>query len=177
MGATDVAVLRNGREQRIPVEALAVGDRFVVRPGEKIATDGAVIEGSSAVDARLLTREPVPVEVGPGGPVTGVTVNAGGGLLVRATRVGAATALARMARLVEQARSGEGAGAAAGRPGDRGVRAGRDRAGGRDSRVLAGAPARVDAARVALRVQGLDHYETAPAVLVVRDGVISRRRW
>ena len=106
MGAKDVAVLRDGREQRIPVDALAVGDVFVVRPGEKIATDGAVIEGSSAVDASLLTGEPVPVEVGPGDPVTGATVNAGGRLLVRATRVGADTQLAQMARLVEQAQSG-----------------------------------------------------------------------
>ena len=107
MGAKDVAVLRDGREQRIPVDALAVGDVFVVRPGEKIATDGEVLEGSSAVDASLLTGEPVPVEVGPGDAVTGATVNAGGRLLVRATRVGADTQLAQMARLVEQAQSGK----------------------------------------------------------------------
>ena len=92
MGAKDVAVLRDGREQRVPVDQLAVGDQFVVRPGEKIATDGEVVEGASAVDASLLTGEPVPVEVGPGDAVTGATVNAGGRLVVRATRVGADTA-------------------------------------------------------------------------------------
>jgi len=107
MGAKDVAVLRNGREQRVPVDQLLIGDQFVVRPGEKIATDGEVIDGTSAVDASLLTGEPVPVEVGPGDAVTGATVNAGGRLLVRATRVGADTALAQMARLVEQAQSGK----------------------------------------------------------------------
>ena len=107
MGAKDVAVLRDGREQLIPVEQLAVGDVFVVRPGEKIATDGVVIEGSSAVDASLLTGEPVPVEVAPGDGVTGATVNAGGRLTVRATRVGADTQLAQMARLVEQAQTGK----------------------------------------------------------------------
>jgi len=107
MGAKDVAVLRDGREERIPVDALAVGDVFVVRPGEKIATDGEVLEGSSAVDASMLTGEPVPVEVGPGDAVTGATVNAGGRLLVRATRVGADTQLAQMARLVEAAQSGK----------------------------------------------------------------------
>ena len=107
MGAKDVAVLRDGREQRVPVDQLAVGDHFVVRPGEKIATDGEVIDGASAVDASLLTGEPVPVEVGPGDAVTGATVNAGGRLVVRATRVGADTALAQMARLVEAAQSGK----------------------------------------------------------------------
>ena len=107
MGAKDVAVLRDGHEQRVPVDQLVVGDRFVVRPGEKIATDGEVIEGSSAVDASLLTGEPVPVEVGAGDTVTGATVNAGGRLIVRATRVGADTQLAQMARLVEQAQSGK----------------------------------------------------------------------
>jgi Cu+-exporting ATPase len=107
MGAKDVAVLRDGREQRIPVDQLQVGNRFVVRPGEKVATDGQVIEGSSAVDASLLTGEPVPVEVGPGDAVTGATVNAGGRLVVRATRIGADTQLAQMARLVEAAQSGK----------------------------------------------------------------------
>jgi Cu+-exporting ATPase len=107
MGAKDVAVLRDGREQRVPVDQLVVGDRFVVRPGEKIATDGQVVEGASAVDASLLTGEPVPVEVGPGDVVTGATVNAGGRLIVRATRIGADTQLAQMARLVEQAQSGK----------------------------------------------------------------------
>jgi Cu+-exporting ATPase len=107
MGAKDVAVLKGGTEQRIPVEQLVVGDVFVVRPGEKIATDGEVVEGSSAVDASLLTGEPVPVEVGPGDTVTGATVNAGGRLVVRASRVGTDTALAQMAKLVEQAQSGK----------------------------------------------------------------------
>ena len=86
LGAKDVAVLRDGREERIPVDQLAVGDLFIVRPGEKIATDGVVEDGSSAIDASLLTGEPVPVEVGPGDPVTGATINAGGRLVVRATR-------------------------------------------------------------------------------------------
>ncbi|MEU4162835.1 heavy metal translocating P-type ATPase [Actinoplanes sp. NPDC026670] len=107
LGAKDVAVLRDGRELRVPVDQLAVGDRFTVRPGEKIATDGVVEEGSSAVDRSLLTGESVPVEVGPGGDVTGGTVNAGGRLVVRATRVGAGTQLAQMARLVEQAQTGK----------------------------------------------------------------------
>ncbi|WP_106401227.1 heavy metal translocating P-type ATPase [Actinocorallia populi] len=107
LGAKDVAVLRDGREERIPVERLAAGDLFVVRPGEKIATDGVVEEGSSAVDASLLTGESVPVEVGPGDAVAGATVNAGGRLVVRATRVGADTQLAQMARLVEEAQTGK----------------------------------------------------------------------
>jgi Cu+-exporting ATPase len=107
MGAKDVAVRRADREERIPVEALRVGDVFVVRPGEKVATDGVVLEGSSAVDASLLTGEPIPVEVGPGDRVTGATVNSGGRLLVRATRVGADTQLAQMARLVEAAQTGK----------------------------------------------------------------------
>ena len=100
LGAKDVAVLRDGVEQRIPIDQLAVGDRFVVRPGEKVATDGVVEDGTSAIDASLLTGEPVPVEVGPGDAVTGATVNAGGRLVVRATRVGADTELAQIARLV-----------------------------------------------------------------------------
>ncbi|MBC2906137.1 heavy metal translocating P-type ATPase [Streptomyces cupreus] len=107
LGAKDVAVLRDGREQRIPVAELAVGDRFVVRPGEKIATDGTVVEGVSAVDASMLTGESVPVDVTAGDPVTGATVNAGGRLVVEATRVGADTQLARMARLVEDAQNGK----------------------------------------------------------------------
>ncbi|GAA2481389.1 heavy metal translocating P-type ATPase [Actinocorallia cavernae] len=107
LGAKDVAVLRDGREVRVPVSALAVGDRFVVRPGEKVATDGTVIEGVSAVDAAMLTGESVPVDVGPGDQVTGATVNAGGRLVVEATRVGADTQLARMARLVEDAQNGK----------------------------------------------------------------------
>ncbi|GAA1501374.1 heavy metal translocating P-type ATPase [Dactylosporangium maewongense] len=109
LGAKDVAVLRDGTEHRIPVDQLAVGDRFVVRPGEKIATDGVVDEGTSAVDEAMLTGESVPVEVGPGSAVTGATVNAGGRLVVRATRVGADTQLAQMAKLVEQAQTGKAA--------------------------------------------------------------------
>ncbi len=107
MGAKDVTVLRGGTEQRIPVGRLSVGDLFVVRPGEKIATDGEVTEGASAVDTSLLTGEPVPVEVGPGDAVVGATVNAGGRLVVRATRIGAETQLAQMARLVEEAQNGK----------------------------------------------------------------------
>jgi Cu+-exporting ATPase len=110
LGAKDVAVLRGDggiTEVRIPVDQLAVGDRFVVRPGEKVATDGVVEDGTSAVDASLLTGESVPVEVGPGDGVTGATVNAGGRLVVRATRVGADTALAQIARLVHDAQAGK----------------------------------------------------------------------
>ncbi|MGW6727225.1 heavy metal translocating P-type ATPase [Nocardia sp. NPDC055029] len=107
LGAKDVAVVRNGVETRIPVEQLAVGDEFVVRPGEKIATDGVVTEGSSAVDASMLTGESVPVEVGVDDVVTGATVNVGGRLLVRATRIGADTQLAQMAQLVEDAQTGK----------------------------------------------------------------------
>ncbi|MFE6700560.1 heavy metal translocating P-type ATPase [Streptomyces sp. NPDC057718] len=107
LGAKDVAVLRAGREVRVPASALVVGDRFVVRPGEKIATDGTVVEGSSAVDASMLTGESVPVEVAVGDTVTGATLNAGGRLVVQATRVGADTQLSRMARLVEDAQNGK----------------------------------------------------------------------
>ncbi|MEU9720878.1 heavy metal translocating P-type ATPase [Streptomyces sp. NPDC047976] len=107
LGAKDVAVLRDGREVRIPVGALAVGDRFAVRPGEKIATDGTVVEGSSAVDASMLTGESVPVDVTAGDTVTGATVNTSGRLLVEATRIGADTQLARMARMVEEAQNGK----------------------------------------------------------------------
>ncbi|MFJ1804807.1 MULTISPECIES: heavy metal translocating P-type ATPase [unclassified Streptomyces] len=107
LGARDVAVLRDGKEVRIPVDRLAVGDRFVVRPGEKVATDGTVVEGASAVDASMLTGESVPVDVGPGDAVTGATVNAAGRLVVEATRIGADTRLARMAQLVEAAQTGK----------------------------------------------------------------------
>ena len=107
LGAKDVAVLRDGHELRIPSEQLVVGDRFVVRPGEKVATDGVVEEGTSAVDASMLTGESVPVEVGPGDAVIGATVNAGGRLVVRANRIGADTALAQIARLVTEAQSGK----------------------------------------------------------------------
>ncbi|MEU6971712.1 heavy metal translocating P-type ATPase [Kitasatospora aureofaciens] len=109
LGAGDVAVLQDGREIRLPVERLTVGMRFVVRPGEKIATDGTVVEGASAVDASMLTGESVPVEVTVGDTVTGATVNAGGRLVVEATRVGADTQLSRTARLVEEAQNGKAA--------------------------------------------------------------------
>ncbi|HUC24825.1 MAG TPA: heavy metal translocating P-type ATPase [Streptosporangiaceae bacterium] len=109
MGARDVAVLRDGAEVRVPVDQLAAGDRFVVRPGEKIAADGVVEAGYSAVDASMLTGEPVPVEVTVGDPVTGATVNASGRLVVRATRVGSDTQLAQTARLVEEAQNGKAA--------------------------------------------------------------------
>ncbi len=107
MGAKDVAVLRDGIETRVPTDRLVVGDVFVVRPGEKLATDGVVVEGSSAVDASMLTGESVPVEVRPGDEVIGATVNAGGRLLVRASRIGADTQLAQMARLVADAQNGK----------------------------------------------------------------------
>ncbi|WP_114424124.1 heavy metal translocating P-type ATPase [Nocardioides houyundeii] len=107
LGARDVALLRDGVETRVPVEQLAVGDQFVVRPGEKIATDGEVVSGTSAVDASMVSGESVPVEVGPGSSVVGACVNVGGRLVVRATRVGADTQLAQMARLVEDAQSGK----------------------------------------------------------------------
>ncbi|TDV53607.1 heavy metal translocating P-type ATPase [Actinophytocola oryzae] len=107
LGAKEVAVLRDGVEVTVPVAELAEGDRFVVRPGEKVATDGVVEEGSSAVDASMLTGESVPVEVGPGDEVVGATVNVGGRLVVRATRVGEETQLAQMARLVEEAQTGK----------------------------------------------------------------------
>ncbi|PUB25956.1 Cu+-exporting ATPase [Promicromonospora sp. AC04] len=107
LGAKDVAVLRGGAETRIPVESLAVGDEFVVRPGEKVATDGVIVTGSSAIDASMLTGESVPVEVGVGDTVAGATVNFGGRLVVRATQVGSDTQLARIAKLVEDAQSGK----------------------------------------------------------------------
>jgi P-type Cu+ transporter len=108
LGAKDVAVLdADGAERRVPIERLAVGDRFVVRPGEKVATDGVVEEGASAVDQSLLTGESVPVEKQPGDDVAGASVNAGGRLVVRATKVGADTALAQIARLVTDAQSGK----------------------------------------------------------------------
>ncbi|MBT2505332.1 copper-translocating P-type ATPase [Streptomyces sp. ISL-98] len=109
LGAKSVTVVRDGREETIPTADLAVGDHFLVRPGEKIATDGTVVEGTSAVDAAMLTGESVPVEVGPGDSVTGATLNAGGRLVVEATRVGADTQLARMAKLVEDAQNGKAA--------------------------------------------------------------------
>ncbi|HET9893332.1 MAG TPA: heavy metal translocating P-type ATPase [Streptosporangiaceae bacterium] len=107
LGAKDVAVLRDGSEIRIPVDQLAVDDLFVTRPGEKIATDGQIVTGSSAVDASLLTGESVPVEVGPGDNVTGATTNTSGRLVIRATHVGAATQLAQITRLVTRAQAGK----------------------------------------------------------------------
>ena len=107
LGAKEVSVLRGGVEVKIPTEELQVGDEFIVRPGEKIATDGIVTSGTSAVDASMLTGESVPVEVGEGDTVTGATVNAGGRLVVRATRVGSDTQLAQMAKLVEDAQTGK----------------------------------------------------------------------
>jgi P-type Cu+ transporter len=107
LGAKDAAVLRDGREIRVPVARLRVGDRFVVRPGEKVATDGVVVDGASAVDVSMLTGESVPVEVGAGDHVVGATVNAGGRLVIEATRIGADTQLAQMARLVTEAQNGK----------------------------------------------------------------------
>ncbi|MFH7599070.1 heavy metal translocating P-type ATPase [Streptomyces racemochromogenes] len=109
LGAKEVTVLRGGQEVTVPTADLQVGDRFLVRPGEKIATDGTVVEGSSAVDASMLTGESVPVEVSAGDSVTGATLNAGGRLVVEATRVGSDTQLSRMARLVEDAQNGKAA--------------------------------------------------------------------
>ncbi|MFI5888988.1 heavy metal translocating P-type ATPase [Actinoplanes sp. NPDC051513] len=109
LGAKSVTVLREGHEQQISASDLRVGDLFLVRPGEKVATDGVVVDGVSALDQSLLTGESVPTEVRPGDPVTGATVNAGGRLTVRATRVGADTQLAQMAKLVEEAQTGKAA--------------------------------------------------------------------
>jgi Cu+-exporting ATPase len=109
LGAKSVTVIHNGVERQIPAGDLRVGDEFVVRPGEKVATDGLVVDGASAIDVSMLTGESVPVEVGPGEPVTGATTNAGGRLVVRATRVGADTQLAQMARLVEDAQNSKAA--------------------------------------------------------------------
>ena len=109
LGAKEARLLRDGKEVSVPVEQLVVGDLFVVRPGEKVATDGIVVEGSSAVDQSMLTGEPVPVEVGPGSEVAGATINTYGRLVVRAAKVGTDTALAQIARLVEQAQAGKAA--------------------------------------------------------------------
>lgn len=105
MGAKDVAVLKGDREERIPIADLMVDDQFIVRPGEKIATDGEVVQGHSSVDVSLLTGEPIPVDVGPGDDVVGAGINNSGRLVVRATRVGSDTQLARIASLVEQAQA------------------------------------------------------------------------
>ena len=136
MGANDAAVLRDGVEVRIPVSDLVVGDRFVVRPGEKIATDGRVVEGGSAIDASMLTGESVPVEVGPGDVVVGATINSGGRLVVQATRVGADTELASWPGSSSRRRPAR-RGAAARRSGLGGLRTRRHRAGSRHARGLA----------------------------------------
>jgi Cu+-exporting ATPase len=107
LGAKEARVVRDGQETLVPVDQLRVGDLFVVRPGEKLATDGVVVEGLSAIDQSMLTGEPVPVEAGPGAEVAGATINASGRLVVRATRVGADTALAQIARLVAEAQAGK----------------------------------------------------------------------
>jgi P-type Cu+ transporter len=107
LGAKDVSVLRNGVEQRIPIDSLSVGDEFVVRPGEKVAADGVVVDGTSAVDGSMLTGESVPVDVEPGDQVVGATVNVDGRIVVRANRIGSDTQLAQMARLVEDAQNGK----------------------------------------------------------------------
>lgn len=109
LGAKDVTVLRDGREVRIDVQALAVDDQFVVRPGEKIATDGVVIAGTSSVDTSMITGEPVPIEVGPGDTVVGGTINSGGKIMVTARRVGAHTQLAQLTRLISEAQQGKAA--------------------------------------------------------------------
>jgi Cu+-exporting ATPase len=109
LGAKDVSILRDGSETRVPIAQLGVDDEFVVRPGERVATDGVVLDGRSALDRSLLTGESVPVEVGPGDLVVGATVNVGGRLLVRASRIGADTQLARMGRLVQDAQNGKAA--------------------------------------------------------------------
>jgi Cu+-exporting ATPase len=132
LGAKDAHVLRGGEEVRVPIRELEVGDRFVVRPGEKVATDGVVERGESAVDQSVLTGESLPVEVGPGADVAGATINTYGRLIVRATRVGADTAIAQIR---------QGTGAAPRRPCLGDLRAGRDRALAGDARRLA-APGR-----------------------------------
>lgn len=109
LGAKEVSVLRDGAEVRVAIEALTVGDRFVVRPGERVATDGVIEDGESAIDTSMLTGEPVPVEVGPGDAVSGATVNTSGRIIVKATRVGSDTALAHITRLVEDAQTGKAA--------------------------------------------------------------------
>jgi Cu+-exporting ATPase len=157
LGAKDVAVLdEDGGESRIPVEQLRVGQRFVVRPGEKVATDGVVEQGSSAVDMSVLTGESVPVEVSPGSQVAGATVNAGGRLVVRATQVGSDTVLAQIAQLVRRRADRQGSCAAARRPGVRRLRARRHRTGRGHARLLAGFR-RIRELRVHGRRRGAHH--------------------
>jgi P-type Cu+ transporter len=138
LGAKDVAVLRSGAEVRIPVDQLAVGDLFVVRPGERIATDGVIEDGTSAVDASMLTGESVPVEVGPGDDVAWATVNAGGRLVVRATRVGCRHRAGPDRPAGHRRAIGQGPGTAARRPGVCGLRAGGHRAVAGHPDLLAG---------------------------------------
>ena len=137
LGAKEARVLRDGVEVEIPAEELGIGDRFVVRPGEKLAADGVVVEGTSALDQSMLTGEPVPVEVGPGAKVAGGTINTSGRLVVIATRIGADTAVAQIARLVDRSPGGEGAGAAARRSDLRRLRPRRRGALAGDARRLA----------------------------------------
>ena len=108
LGAKDVSILEpDGSERRVPIDQLQVGERFIVRPGEKVATDGVVEDGHSAIDMSMLTGESVPVEVGPGSDIAGATINAGGRLIIRATKIGSDTALAQIARLVTEAQTGK----------------------------------------------------------------------
>lgn len=107
MGAKQVTVLRDGGETLLPIEQLQIGDRFLARPGEKIATDGRILDGTSAIDQSMLTGESVPVDVGPGDEVTGATINTSGRLVVEATHVGEQTKLAQMAKLIDEAQSGK----------------------------------------------------------------------
>ena len=151
VGAKDAAVLRDGREVRVPAEQLGVGDRFVVRPGEKVATDGVVVEGGSALDLSMITGEPLPVDAAAGVEVTGGCVAVDGRLVVRATRVGGDTRLAQMAAMVEAAQTRKAAGTAAGRPGVRPVRPGGAHAGRGHLGVLAGGRTRARRPRSAPR--------------------------
>ena len=156
LGAKEAHVLRDGIEVSVAIEELVPGDLMVVRPGEKIPTDGVVVEGDSAVDQSMLTGEPVPVDVGPGSDVAGATVNTYGRLVVRATKVGEETALAQIARLVAEAQSGKGAHPAARRPRLERLRPDRARARARDARRLARRHRRCDCA-----------FSAAVAVLII----------
>jgi Cu+-exporting ATPase len=139
LGAKEARILKDGAEVLVPVDELRVGDRFVVRPGDKIATDGIVEAGASAVDQSMLTGESTPVEIGPGSEVVGATINTHGRLVVRATKVGAETALAQIARLVAEAQAGKAPDSAARRPYLRRLRADRDRDLACDAQRLAAA--------------------------------------
>jgi Cu+-exporting ATPase len=157
LGAKEAAVLHpDGTERLVPVEQLEPGDRFVVRPGEKVATDGVVEEGSSAVDMSMLTGESIPVEVGPGAVVAGATINAGGRLVVRATRVGADTAVAQIARLVTEAQSGKAP-----------VQRLADRVSGVFVPIVIGLSAATLAAWLAFGGSATDAFTAAVAVLII----------